>query len=102
MDRVDPTIPGKQRVESTAQCRTFPFSGGAEAHTLTGCMDPGISSPGGVRHSPAPKETLEYPLELHLYRATRRLALPTDKAGAVVVERGKEGPAHGPESSLVA
>jgi hypothetical protein len=37
-----------------------------------------------------------------LYRATCRLALPPDKAGAVVVKRGEEGPAHGPESSLPA
>jgi hypothetical protein len=64
-------------------------------------MHTGIGTPGCVRHSPVSENTLEYPLELSLYRATRLLPLPADKAGAVIVERGEEVPAHGPESSLL-
>jgi hypothetical protein len=40
------------------------------------------------------EESLEDLLKLGLNRTSGRLSLPADKAGAVVVEYGKKGPAH--------
>jgi len=83
-------------------CRVGPSGGGAETDSLPERMDACIGSAGSMGNGASPKEPLQNSLEFGLNRAARGLALPTDKAGAVVVERGKEGPAHGPESSLVA
>jgi anthranilate phosphoribosyltransferase len=59
-------------------------------------MDPGIGSASRVRHGPAAEEALQHPLELGLNGATGSLALPADKAGSVVMQYGKESPAHRP------
>jgi hypothetical protein len=59
-------------------------------------MYPGVGSARGVSYGAAIKEALQNSLELDLNRASYRLALPPDKAGAVVVQRGEEGPAHRP------
>jgi hypothetical protein len=48
-------------------------------------MDPGIGSSGGMGHRPMLKEALKDPLELELDRSSGGLALPPDKAGAVVL-----------------
>ena len=73
-----------------------PIDGSTEADTLAGCVNSGVGSSGGVCHAAAPEETLQNPLEFDLDRATHRLALPPDKAGAVVVQYGEESPAHRP------
>jgi len=56
-----------------------------------------IGSAGSMGNSAAPKEPLQNPLEFSLDRPASGLALPTDKAGAVVLECGKKGPAHLPK-----
>ena len=48
----------------------------------------------GMRHRPVAKETLQYGFKFNLNGAPDRLSLPADKAGAVEVQCGKEGPAH--------
>ena len=48
-------------------------------------VDSGIGSAGRVGHGPATKEALQNPLEFELNRAAGGLALPPDKAGAVVL-----------------
>ena len=48
-------------------------------------MDPGVGPPGRVRHGPALKETFQDAFNLDLNRAPGGLALPPDKAGAVVL-----------------
>ena len=101
MNRLNPALPGKQRVERAAKCGARVQLGwGAEAHSLADRMHACIGAAGRMGRGSAAEEALENPLEFGLYRATCRLALPPDKAGAVVVKRGEEGPAHGPESSL--
>ena len=62
-------------------------------------MHPRVGSARGVCHRAAAKETLQNPLELDLYRASFRLSLPSDEAGAVIMKCGEESPAHGRESS---
>jgi hypothetical protein len=62
-------------------------------------MNAGIGPARSMCHNPTAEQTLQDPLDFDLYRAPYRLPLPSDKAGAVVMKCGKEGPAHGPESS---
>jgi anthranilate phosphoribosyltransferase len=99
VDRFDPAVSGEQRVQCTRQRNTVPCRWCAEAHSLTNRVNAGVGPSGCMSHRAAAKDAFENPLEFRLYRATCWLALPSDKAGAVVVQRGKEGPAHGPESS---
>ena len=92
----EPSSPWQQRVERASQGGVGPAGWGAEADALADRMDPGIGSAGRMGHGPASKETLQNPLEFDLNRASGGLALPPDKAGAVVLECGEEGPAHRP------
>jgi hypothetical protein len=57
-------------------------------------MYSGVGPPGSMGYRPAIEETLQNTLDFTLNRASNRLALPPDKAGAVVVKSGEEGPAH--------
>jgi hypothetical protein len=52
---------------------------------LADCVNAGVSPPGRMGHCSAAEETLENPLEFDLDRAAGWLALPPDKAGAVIV-----------------
>jgi hypothetical protein len=57
-------------------------------------VNSGIGPTGGVGDTAASEQAFQNPLEFTLNRATGRLALPTDKAGAIVLEGSEEGPAH--------
>jgi hypothetical protein len=57
-------------------------------------MYSGVGPAGSMGYRPAIEETLQNPLDFTLNRASHRLALPPDKAAAVVVKSGEEGPAH--------
>ena len=85
MDRLDPAIPRQECVESTAKGKLVPLGRGAEAHPLTDSVNPGVGAAGRMGQGPPLEEAVEYALELGLDRAARRLPLPPDKAGAVVV-----------------
>jgi hypothetical protein len=84
----------KERIERAMHGGGGPAEGCAEADTLSQGMDPGIRAAGRVRHRPAAEEPLQHTLELGLNGATGRLTLPANKAGAVVMQYGKESPAH--------
>jgi hypothetical protein len=71
-----------------------PIGWSTEADALPDGVHSGIGTAGGVGHGTAGEQTLENPLEFTLNRATGGLALPTDKAGAIVLEGSEEGPAH--------
>jgi hypothetical protein len=92
-----PAVPGQESVEGSMHCRVGPSGGSAETDSLAKGMDACIGSAGSMGNGASPKEPLQNPLEFSLNRAARGLALPTDKAGAVVLECGKEGPAHLPK-----
>jgi hypothetical protein len=96
LDGFDPAIPWEERIEGATERAIGPIGGGTETDGLSGGVHAGIGSSCCVGHCSAAKETLEYPLDFDLYRAANWLALPPDKAGAVVVKRGEEGPAHRP------
>lgn len=85
VNRLYPAITREQRVERAAKREVSPAGRGAEADALTDRMDAGIGSSGRVRHGPMLKEALENALELELDRPSGGLALPPDKAGAVVL-----------------
>jgi hypothetical protein len=85
LDGFYPAIAGKEGVECAVQRVISPRGGGAEADSLTYGVNASVGSAGRMGYRPVPKDTIEYPLELRLYRAARWLALPPDKAGAVVV-----------------
>ena len=59
-------------------------------------MNPGVGAACGVSYGPPVEEALQSPLEFALNRAAGGLTLPTDKAGAVVLECSEDGPAHLP------
>jgi len=71
-----------------------PAGRSGKADTLTHRVDAGIGATGGVGCHVAAEDAFEDPLEFSLNRTAGRLTLPSDKAGAVVVKRGEEGPAH--------
>jgi hypothetical protein len=96
MDLFDPAIAREKRVESSPQSGVGPTDRSVEADSLTCCMDAGIGAARGMRRSSPTKEALQNSLEFALNRAAGGLALPPDKAGAVIVQRGEEGPAHRP------
>src|SRR5918994_5272083 len=100
VNRLNPALPGKECIKSPPERRLVPLGRGAETHSLPDSVNAGVGAPGRMGYGSSPKKALQHTLEFGLYRATCRLALPPDKAGAVVVKRGEEGPAHGPESSL--
>ena len=76
------------------KCGVAPICRSAEADTLPDGVHPCIGTAGGMDDGWASEQTLQNPLEFTLNRATGGLALPTDKAGAIVLERSEEGPAH--------
>jgi hypothetical protein len=59
-------------------------------------VHPGIGAARRVGRRAPGEKALQHPLELDLYRAPGRLALPPDEPGAVEVQRGEECPAHRP------
>lgn len=71
-----------------------PAGRSSKADALTDGVDAGIGATGGVGYQVAAEDAFEDPLEFSLNRTAGRLTLPSDKAGAVVVKRGEEGPAH--------
>lgn len=73
-----------------------PAGGCAEADALPDRVNAGIGPAGRVGHCPVPEETFQNPLKFELNRAAGGLALPADKAGAVVLECSEECPAHRP------
>ena len=72
-----------------------PAGRSGKADALTYRVDAGIGATSGVGCRVAAEDAFEDPFEFSLNRTARRLTLPSDKAGAVVVKRGEEGPAHG-------
>ena len=94
MDQLDPTIARQKRIEGPPQRGSGPTHWSVEADSLTYGVDSGIGASGGVRHNPTTKEAFQNALEFALDRASGWLPLPPDKAGAVIVQRGEEGPAH--------
>jgi hypothetical protein len=62
-------------------------------------MNAGVGPARGMRDRAPAKQALQDSLDFGLYRAPYRLPLPSDKAGAVIVKSGEEGPAHGAEFS---
>ena len=74
--------------------RGGPGIGCGEADAEAERVHAGIGAAGGVGGGAVPEEALEDPLELGLDRSAGRLALPSDKPGAVEVQRGEECPAH--------
>jgi anthranilate phosphoribosyltransferase len=97
--RCHPAVGGEQCVERAVKRLIVPAGRSAEADALAFGVHSGIGPAGCVSRGAAAEDTFEDPLEFELNRAAGRLALPSDKAGAVVVKRGEEGPAHGPEFS---
>ena len=85
VNRFHPAITRQQGIERPAKRRGGPGGRCAEADALAHGVDPSIGTAGRVAHGPALKETLEDALELDLNRAPGGLALPPDKAGAVVL-----------------
>ena len=71
-----------------------PVGWSAEADALPDGVHSRIGTAGGVGHGTPGEQTLKNPLEFTLNRAAGGLALPTDKAGAIVLEGSEEGPAH--------
>ena len=94
MDGSDPAVRWQESIQRSMQCGVAPAGWGAEADPLADRVDSGIGTPGCVGNGPAGEQTLENPLDFTLNRAPGRLALPTDKAGAIVLEGSEEGPAH--------
>ena len=88
--------PGSRALSARRNGGFSPAARGGEADTLADRVHSGVGSTGRVRDGPAAEETLQNSLELGLNGAAGRLALPADKAGAVVVQHGEEGPAHRP------
>jgi anthranilate phosphoribosyltransferase len=76
-----------------------PLRGRRKSDGLAHRVDPGVRAPSCVGDGPAAEDAFENPLEFDLNRTSGWLSLPPDKAGAVVVQLGEEGPAHGPEFS---
>ena len=76
-----------------------PPRGGSKADALTLRVNSRVGSTGCVRDCAVTEDAFEDPLEFDLNRTAGRLPLPSDKAGAVIVKRGEEGPAHGAEFS---
>ena len=99
MHRLDPTVGRKQGVERAMERSITPTGRGHKPHGLTQSVDARIGTSGGMSSRPASEYALEDPLEFDLNRTSGGLALPPDKAGAVVVQLGEEGPAHGAEFS---
>jgi hypothetical protein len=85
INQLDPAITREKGIEGPAERGTGPTDWSAEADSLTYCVHPGIGPSGGMSNGPATKETLQNPLEFALNRASGGLALPPDKAGAVIV-----------------
>jgi hypothetical protein len=94
MDGSDPTITRQESIQRTVQCRVAPVCGGAEADTVADRVDSGIGAAGSMGDGGTGEQALQNSLEFTLNRAAGRLALPTDKAGAIVLEGSEEGPAH--------
>jgi hypothetical protein len=85
VNRFDPAVTGEQGIERPAQRSSRPTGRGTEADALTNGVYAGIGPPGGMGNGPAGKEPLQDALELDLDRTAGGLALPPDKAGAVIV-----------------
>jgi len=81
------------------QCVMGPPGRSVEAHRLAGGMNARVGSSGSVGYRSPSEEAFKNTLEFSLYRATGRLPLPPNEAGAVIVQRGEECPAHRPEFS---
>src|SRR5690349_3746355 len=96
LDFGDPAVRWQQSVERAAQVVGGPLSRGGEAHAEAFRVDARVGTSGCVGGNRAGEEALQDALELGLNRAAGRLALPSDKPGAVEVQRGEEGPAHRP------
>jgi hypothetical protein len=94
MDGSDPTITRQESIQRAAQCGVAPIDWGAEADALAEGVNSGIGTAGGMGNAAVGEQALKNPLEFTLNRAPGRLALPTDKAGAIVLEGSEEGPAH--------
>ena len=94
MDGSDPTITRQESIQRAAQCGVAPIDWGAEADPLAEGVNSGIGTTGGMGNAAVGEQALKNPLEFTLNRAPGRLALPTDKAGAIVLEGSEEGPAH--------
>ena len=93
---LDPAVLWKERIERAMHVGGGPSERCAEADALAQRMDPCIGSARCVGYRSAAEEALQNPLELGLNGATGGLTLPADKAGAVVMQDGKESPAHRP------
>jgi hypothetical protein len=98
-DGLNPAVPGQQGIERSLQCVMGPTGRSVEAHCLAGGMNARVGASGGVGYRSTSEEAFKNTLEFSLYRATGRLPLPPNEAGAVIVQRGEEGPAHRPEFS---
>ena len=96
MDGSDPAIARQESIQRAVQCGGAPIGWSAEADTLADGVNSGIGTAGGMGHGAPGEQTLKNPLEFTLNRAAGRLALPTDKAGAIVLEGSEEDPAHLP------
>ena len=94
MDGSDPTIARQESIERAFQRGVAPIGWSAEADALANGVNSGIGPAGGMGDAAVGEQTLKNPLEFTLNRAPGRLALPTDKAGAIVLEGSEEGPAH--------
>ena len=87
-------IAREQGIEGSVEGWGGPTEWSVKADSLADGMDPGVGSSGGMGHCSAAKQALQNSLEFALDRAPGGLALPPDKAGAVIVQRGEVGPAH--------
>ena len=94
MHRCHPAVSGQQSVQCAMEGFFGPAGGSGEADALAYRVDAGIGPTGGVDRHVASEDAFDDPLEFSLNRTAGRLTLPSDKAGAVVVKRGEEGPAH--------
>src|SRR5919107_5940354 len=99
MNRLDPAVGWKQRIEGAMKRLVGPPGRRRKPDSLALRVDPGVGTPSSVGNRPAAEDALEDPLEFDLNRTSGWLSLPSDKAGAVVMQLGEEGPAHGPEFS---
>ena len=94
MDGSDPTIARQESIQCAVQRGMAPIGGSAEADALANGVNSGIGPAGGMGSAAVGEQTFQNPLEFTLNRAPGRLALPPDKAGAIVLEGSEEGPAH--------
>ena len=94
MDGSDPTIARQESIQRAVQRGVAPIGRSAEADALAERVNSGIGTAGGMGNGAVGEQTLKNQLEFTLNRAPGRLALPTDKAGAIVLEGSEEGPAH--------